>query len=146
MSRVPLSLATAAALLVCLPALAVPVLAQEAGGLPISASAHGGPVGLARPLPQAQTLITAEDVQAALSPSDHQALNQDLISRLRGDPGFLAGFQFGQPLALSRPPAVGEGRRESHHHHHHHQQSDHSVGSDPAGAVDQASDGGTAKR
>ena len=87
-------------------ALALPATAQESGGLRIAPEAKGGPVGLARPLPSPQALITAADLQGAMSPTDRQAQHQSMISRLRGDPGLLAGFSFGQPLAASR-----QGRR-----------------------------------
>jgi hypothetical protein len=36
-------------------ALAVPAAAQEAGGLRIAPGAKGGPVGIARPLPEVNT-------------------------------------------------------------------------------------------
>jgi hypothetical protein len=88
-------------------ALALPAAAQETGGLHIAPAAKGGPVGLARPLPQPQASTTAADLQGALSPSDRQALNQGMITALRGDPGFLSGFSFGQPLASSRQPVQG---------------------------------------
>ncbi len=79
------------------------------GGAGVGRTAHraggkGGPVGLARPLPSAQALITAADLQGAMSPTDRQAQHQSMITRLRGDPGLLAGFSFGQPLAASRQP------------------------------------------
>ena len=87
-------------------ALALPATAQESGGLRIAPEAKGGPVGLARPLPSPQALITAADLQGAMSPTDRQAQHQSMISRLRGDPGLLAGFSFGQPLAASRQPGA----------------------------------------
>src|SRR5690348_11967219 len=105
-------------------ALALPAAAQEAGGLRISPAAKGGPVGLARPLPGAQALITAADLQGAMAPADRQALHQNMITRLRGDPGFLSGFSFGQPLAASRQPvpsfddAGGFATSAGHRHHH----------------------------
>jgi hypothetical protein len=86
-------------------ALALPAAAQESGGLHIAPGAKGGPVGLARPLPVAQALITAANMQGAMSPTDRQAQHQSMITRLRGDPGLLAGFSFGQPLAASRQQA-----------------------------------------
>ena len=75
---------------------------------PHRAGAKGGPVGLARPLPVANTLITAADLQRGMSPTDRQALHQNMISRLRGDQGFLGGFSFGQPLAPSRQVQVAD--------------------------------------
>ena len=91
-------------------ALAVPAAAQEVGGLRIAPEAKGGPVGLARPLPEVNTWITAADLQRGMSPTERQALNQGMISRLRGDAGFLGGFAFGQPLAPSRQVPVADDR------------------------------------
>jgi hypothetical protein len=101
-------------------ALALPASAQESGGLRIAPEAKGGPVGLARPLPEVRTLITAADLQGGMTSADRQALHQDMISRLRGDPGFLAGFSFGQPLAPSRQAQSfdGGGSFASGHRHH----------------------------
>jgi hypothetical protein len=83
-----------------------PVMAQDTGGVALAPGSKGGPVGLARPLPVTRPpLVTARDLQGGLTPADHQATNQDTISRLRGDPGFLSGFAFGTPLAASRQPA-----------------------------------------
>ena len=56
-------------------ALAVPAAAQEVGGLRIAPGAKGGPVGIARPLPEVNTWITAADLQRGMSPTDRQALN-----------------------------------------------------------------------
>jgi hypothetical protein len=89
-------------------AFASPAMAQDAGGVPLSAGAKGGPSGLARPLPFARTFVTARDMQNGMTPADHQAQNQDMITRLRGDPGFLSGFQFGTPLAASRQPQLSQ--------------------------------------
>ena len=89
-------------------ALAVPAAAQEVGGLRIAPGAKGGPVGIARPLPEVNTWITAADLQRGMSPTDRQALNQGMISRLRGDAGLLGGFAFGQPLAPSRQVPVAD--------------------------------------
>lgn len=99
-----------------------PAMAQEAGGLRLAPGLNGGPVGLARPLPFTRPpLLTAQDLQNGMTAADHQAQNQDMITRLRGDPGFLAGFSMGTPLAPSRQAQVladdgGFGRR--HHHRH----------------------------
>ena len=109
-------------------ALALPAAAQQSGGLRIAPEAKGGPVGLARPLPVANTLITAADLQRGMSPTDRQALHQNMISRLRGDQGFLGGFSFGQPLAPSRQVQVADdgggfdsgGAFASGGHHRHH--------------------------
>jgi hypothetical protein len=86
-------------------ALGAPAMAQESGGVPLAPNIKGGPVGLARPLPFTRPpLVTAQDLQGSVSPADRRAQHQDMISRLRGDPGFLSGFSFGTPLALSRQP------------------------------------------
>ncbi len=85
--------------------LAVPAMAQDAGGVRLAPGVNGGPVGLARPLPYAPPpLLTARDLQNGMTAADHQAQNQNAITRLRGDAGFLAGFSFGTPLAASRQP------------------------------------------
>jgi hypothetical protein len=118
-------------------ALAVPAMAQESGGLRISAAAGTGPHGLAQLLPQVRTLVTAADVQGGMTAADRQALHQDMITRLRGDPGFLSGFSFGQPLAASRQPlpqSVGSGFWSGPGHHHHHG-GDQALATDPASPV-----------
>jgi hypothetical protein len=81
-----------------------PALAQDSGGLAISQKffGKGGIAGLARPLPFTQTFVTARDMQASTSPAGRSAKNQLMIAKLRGDSGFLGGFQFGTPLAASR--------------------------------------------
>jgi hypothetical protein len=96
---------------VALMALSVPAMAQDAGGVRLAPGLNGGPVGLAKPLPYTQTYITAHDVQNGMTAADHQAQNQNMISRLRGDAGFLAGFSMGTPLAASRqvPVATDDG-------------------------------------
>jgi hypothetical protein len=96
---------------VALMALSVPAMAQDAGGVRLAPGLNGGPVGLAKPLPFTQTFITARDVQNGMTAADHQAKNQSMISRLRGDAGFLAGFSMGTPLAASRqvPVATDDG-------------------------------------
>ena len=82
---------------------AVPGLAQEIGGLGLDPSIKDGPHGLARPLQFARTpLQTAQDLQNGMTAGDHQAQDQAMVTRLRGDPGFLSGFSFGTPLAASR--------------------------------------------
>lgn len=103
-----------------------PGIAQEAGGLRLAPNVGRGPVGLAQPLPFVPSLITAQQAQNGMTPVGHQALNQDRITALRGDPGFLAGFRFGTPLAASRQPIApppddgfgfgGFGRRRHHRH------------------------------
>ena len=82
-----------------------PALAQESGGLGLDPSIKDGPHGLARPMQFTRTpLMTAHDVQNGMTAADHQAQDQSMISRLRGDPGYLAGFSMGTPLAASRQP------------------------------------------
>jgi hypothetical protein len=86
-------------------ALAAPALAQESGGLALDPSIKDGPHGLARPLQFTRPpYMTAHDLQNGMTPADHQAQDQAMITRLRGDPGFLAGFSMGTPLAASRQP------------------------------------------
>ena len=83
---------------------AIPAAAQESGGVRLAPGIKGGPVGLARPLPFTRPpLLTAHDLQNGMTSADHQAQDQDMISRLRGDPGFLSGFSFGTPLAAKSP-------------------------------------------
>jgi len=82
---------------------AVPVLAQESGGLGLDPSVKDGPHGIARPMQFTRPpFLTAHDVQNGMTAADHQAQNQTMISRLRGDPGYLSGFSLGTPLAASR--------------------------------------------
>lgn len=98
-----------AALLVLMTA-AMPAVAQDAGGVRLSSGLHGGPVGLARPLVSARPpLVTASDLQGGMTAADRQALDQNTITALRGDAGYLAGFAFGTPLAASRQPAQARG-------------------------------------
>jgi hypothetical protein len=117
--KTPALLAALAAL-----AFAAPAGAQESGGVPLAPGAIGGPVGLARPLPFVQTFITAHDVQGGMSAASRQSLHQNMITRLRGDPGYLAGFSGGMPLAPSRQPPPPDpeffdfpGGGGGHHHH-----------------------------
>jgi hypothetical protein len=96
-------------------------MAQESGGLRLAPGLNGGPVGLARPLPFTRPpLVTAHDVQNGMTAADHQAQDQNAITQLRGDPGYLAGFLSGTPLALSRQPqptAYDPGGWYARHHH-----------------------------
>jgi hypothetical protein len=103
-------------------ALSVPAMAQDSGGVPLAPGVHGGPKGLARLLPFVpQPFQTAQSVQNGMTAADHQAADQNAITQLRGDPGFLSGFLQGQPLAASRQPvqtfpdAGGYGYRRHHH-------------------------------
>jgi hypothetical protein len=99
--------------------------AQDAGGVRLAPGINGGPVGLARPLLSApMPFVTAHDVQNGMTAADHQATNQGLITKLRGDAGYLAGFSFGTPLAASRqvvtaPSWSGDGGGWSGYRHHH---------------------------
>jgi hypothetical protein len=81
--------------------------AQETGGLGLDPGIGDGPHGLARPMPYLRNpYMTAHDMQGGMTAADHQAQNQATISALRGDPGYLAGFSMGTPLAASRQPVA----------------------------------------
>jgi hypothetical protein len=83
----------------------LPATAQDSGGVSLAPGLKGGPVGLARPLPYTRPpLVTAHELQGGPTPADHQAINQNSINGMRGDPGFLSGFALGTPLAASRQP------------------------------------------
>ena len=104
--------------LLALIAFVMPAFAQDSGGVPLAPGLHGGPVGLARPLPFTRPpLVTAREAQGGLTAADHQAINQNTVTGLRGDPGLLSGFAFGTPLAASRQPALpgDAGYRKRHH-------------------------------
>jgi hypothetical protein len=78
-------------------------MAQESGGLGLDPRIKDGPHGIARPMQFTRPpFLTAHDVQGGMTAADHQTQNQNMISRLRGDPGYLSGFSFGTPLAASR--------------------------------------------
>ena len=77
-------------------------VAQEAGGIAIAPEAVGGLSGLARLPDPVFPGVTAQNLEAGMAPADRQAGHQGMIARLRGDPGYLGGFAFGQPLAPSR--------------------------------------------
>jgi len=111
------------AAVVALLALGAPAMAQESGGLGLDPGIKDGPHGLARPLQFTRPpFMTAHDVQGGVTAADHQAQDQNMISRLRGDPGYLAGFLSGTPLAASRqaaqtlPDDGGYRYRRSHGH------------------------------
>src|ERR1700719_1632575 len=92
---------------IALLALGGQVMAQESGGVRLAPGPNSGPVGLARPLPFTfPPMLSAHDAQNGMTAADHQTQNQNMISRLRGDPGFLSGFSFGTPLAASRQVQV----------------------------------------
>lgn len=79
--------------------------AQEAGGVRIVPGAGGGPVGLAQLLPFTFQGATATMTgHAGVAAADRQATHRGRVARLRGDGGYLEGFAFGQPLAVSRAP------------------------------------------
>jgi hypothetical protein len=67
------------------------------GQLPMSSLSQGGGAS-------GSPLSRPTDVRAANPARSHQATDQQAIARIRGDAGYLAGFQFGQPLAASRQP------------------------------------------
>ena len=91
-------------------ALGSPTFAQDSGGVRLSPNAGRGPTGLAQPLPVTwRPLVTASDLQAGPTAADRQARHQGMISKLRGDAGFLGGFSFGTPLAASRQPIPADG-------------------------------------
>jgi hypothetical protein len=113
---------------IALLALGGQVMAQESGGVRLAPGANNGPVGLARPMPFTfPPMLSAHDAQNGMTPADHQTQNQNMISRLRGDPGFLSGFSFGTPLAASRqvqssPSIPDDGGYEYRRRHHGHGQ------------------------
>jgi hypothetical protein len=99
-----------------LPALALlalfhlPAAAQEAGGVVLDpqvlASANVPvltPPGF--PFNHTGSGISPNGPPNVGSAANRSATNQQLISQIRGDGGFLEGFQNGQPLAASRQPA-----------------------------------------
>jgi hypothetical protein len=84
-------------------------------------SLKDGPHGLARPLQFAHNpYMTAHDVQNGMTPADHQAQDQAMITKLRGDPGYLAGFSQGTPLAASRQPVAALPYDGGWHYRHSH--------------------------
>jgi hypothetical protein len=94
-------------------------MAQDAGGVKLAPGTNGGPVGLARPLPFTRPpFVTAQDVQNGMTPASSQTQDQNMITALRGDAGYLAGFSFGTPLAASRQPVPNDGGYYYRHHHH----------------------------
>jgi hypothetical protein len=94
-------------------------MAQDAGGVKLAPGTKSGPVGLARPLPFTRPpLVTAQDLQNGMTAASSQTQDQNMITALRGDAGFLAGFSFGTPLAASRQPVPSDGGYYYRHHHH----------------------------
>ena len=101
----------------CLTA-SLPAIAQDTGGVGLASGLNGGPVGLARPLPYTRPpLVTAHELQGGPTPADHQAINQNRITGMRGDPGLLSGFALGTPLAASRQPVPDSTDYRSGHAH-----------------------------
>jgi hypothetical protein len=93
------------ALFALLLTVSLPAIAQDRGGVGLAPGVNGGPVGLARPLPYTRPpMVTAREIQGGQTPADHQAINQNSITKMRGDAGFLSGFALGTPLAASRQP------------------------------------------
>lgn len=92
------------ALAACLLAVAGPVQAQEAGGVAVAPEVLTGISGLAQLPAFVFPSPTAADIQGNVSPADRNARHRNGIARVRGDGGFLDGFAFGQPLAVSRVP------------------------------------------
>jgi hypothetical protein len=118
--RIPVMTRRTLVAVVALLVLGAPAMAQETGGLRLAPGLNGGPVGLARPLPFTRMpMMTAHDMQNGMTAADHQAQNQDMITRLRGDPGFLSGFSFGTPLAASRQtPSLPDDAGYRYRHRH----------------------------
>jgi hypothetical protein len=105
-----------ALLTLAMPGFGGPAMAQDTGGVALAPGSKGGPVGLARPLPVTRPpLLTAREAQNGLTPADHQAADQNAITNLRGDPGFLAGFSQGTPLAPSRQTLPFDPEFQRHH-------------------------------
>jgi hypothetical protein len=106
--------------ILALMALSVPAMAQDSGGVQLAPGIKGGPVGLARPLPFVRApFLTAQEAQNGMTAADHQAADQNAITALRGDPGFLSGFSMGTPLAASRQPQVPQNDGGYWRRHHH---------------------------
>lgn len=89
-----------------------PVLAQEAGGIGFPASGIAS-ANLAQAFAQpARQPVYASATRRGAPPGamvtnpgkSRKELHQQMIAKVRGDAGFLAGFQQGQPLAASRNP------------------------------------------
>jgi hypothetical protein len=78
--------------------------AQEAGGIAVEPAATAALSGLAQLPAFVFPTPTAADIQGTILPADRSAGHRNMIARVRGVGGFLDGFAFGQPLALSRVP------------------------------------------
>lgn len=111
-------------------------LAQDSGGLNLSPKIGRGPVGLARPLLSAPIpMATAQQVQNGMTSADHQTANQTMISALRGDPGYLSGFQIGTPLAVSRQQQLPQQNDGGYWARHGHRQAPQTVIVDNGGPL-----------
>jgi len=89
-----------------------PVLAQDTGGIGFPASGIAS-ANLAQAFAQpARQPVYASATRRGAPPGamvtnpgkSRKELHQQMIAKVRGDAGFLAGFQQGQPLAASRNP------------------------------------------
>ena len=89
-------------------ALAVPAAAQEVGGLRVAPGRRAARSGLRARCRRSTPGSPRPICSAGMSPTERQALHQGMISRLRGDAGFLGGFAFGQPVAPSRQVQVAD--------------------------------------
>jgi hypothetical protein len=85
-------------------AVAGQVQAQEAGGIAVAPEVLTGISGLAQLPAFVFPTPTAADIQGTVAPADRAANHRNRIAKVRGDGGFLDGFAFGQPVALSRVP------------------------------------------
>lgn len=89
----------------CLLAAATPLAAQEAGGVAVEPAAMAGLSGLAQLPAYVYPGATATDIQGSVPAASRSANHRAMIAKVRGDGGFLDGFAFGKPQALSRTPA-----------------------------------------
>jgi len=99
--------------IVLLALLRLPAAAQEAGGVVIDPEVlNSANVPVLTPpnfpFPRGGTGISPAGQPNVGSAANRQAANQQLISKMRGDGGFLDGFVAGQPLAASRQQAAND--------------------------------------
>lgn len=88
----------------CLMAISMPLAAQDAGGVAVEPAAMAGLSGLAQLPAYVYPGATATDIQGNVSAASRSANHRNMVARVRGDGGFLDGFSFGKPQALSRTP------------------------------------------
>lgn len=88
----------------CLLVAATPLAAQEAGGVAVEPAAMAGLSGLAQLPAYVYPGATATDIQGTIPAANRSANHRNMIAKVRGDGGFLDGFAFGKPQALSRTP------------------------------------------